>query len=74
MRELHSGINPDDLLITSRRLISGWFLLPAFLENFYHKGTKKGLAVNCKPFLEWSGREDLNLRPPAPKAGHIELS
>ena len=34
--------------------------------------TKKGLtASRHKPFFKWSGREDLNLRPPAPKAGAL---
>ena len=25
----------------------------------------------CLPYIKWSGQEDLNLRPPAPKAGAL---
>ena len=35
------------------------------------KYKNKGLRTTVNPYFIWSGQEDLNLRPPAPKAGAL---
>ena len=36
------------------------------------RNRRKQLIEKLPPAVCWSGREDLNLRPPAPKAGSLE--
>ena len=42
---------------------------PGKLQDRYQTTTKK--ARQCGPFLNWSGREDSNLRHPPPEGGAL---
>ena len=45
-------------------------ICPSFVTHGVTHNKKGPTAIAVSPCFKWSGREDLNLRPPAPKAGY----
>ena len=46
-------------------------LVLSFVTHGVTHNKKGPTAIAVSPCFKWSGREDLNLRPPAPKAGAL---
>ncbi len=68
---LFPGTNTDK----RRTVLEAWYrnklkdATPSLIAKWEKLAEQKmGYDLNRNPCFKWSGREDLNLRPPAPKA------
>ena len=59
----------QDYSITGREKFNP--ICPSFVTHGVTHNKKGPTAIAVSPCFKWSGREDLNLRPPAPKAGAL---
>ena len=64
------AVKPLEIKVAGRKVFNP--ICPSFVTHGVTHNKKGPTAIAVSPCFKWSGREDLNLRPPAPKAGHIE--